>query len=241
MSVLRPGQFDITDRGIELAGLKSGARVIDIGCGEGDTVHHLEEDCGMKAEGIDISLSRIADAKEKFPGIDVKFGDGEFMDGYMSYTFDGIFMECSLRHINMPDEALHEAYCLLKPGGKLIISDLYEMEPDRDQMRAVRIEADRLSRRPHKEGDCDDRGMKFVDFRFGGVFYKDPLIRQLEEIGYHVIGFEDRTQELDDYITKSQADGDKDGLAGLCRDLQTEIAGRKRRIGYFLLVAAKPL
>ena len=73
---------------------------------------------------------------------------------------------------------------------------------------------------------------------------EDPeklLIRQLEEIGYHVIGFEDRTQELDDYIAKSQADGDKDGLAGLCRDLQTEIAGRKRRIGYFLLVAAKPL
>ena len=88
-------------------------------------------------------------------------------------------MESSLSLINMPDEALHEAYCVLKKGGRLIISDLYEKDPDEDQMRAVRIEADRQSRIPHKEGDCEERSLKFVDFRFEGAFYRDALIRQL--------------------------------------------------------------
>ena len=241
MSILRPGKFDITERGIEMAGLKPGSRILDVGCGEGDTVAHLNADLGMKAEGIDISLTRIADAKEKHPGIDVKFGDGEFMDGYMSYSFDGILMESSLSLINMPDESLHEAYCLLKKGGKLIISDLYEREPDRDQMRAVRIEADRQSKVPHKEGDCEDRGMKFVDFRFGGLFCKDPLIRQMEEIGYHILGFEDRSADLEEYLAQTPEKDGKTAMQQLCPNLQAEIGPRIRKIGYFVLAAAKPL
>ena len=148
MAYSRPGGRALTDRGLALAGLRSGSRILDIGCGEGDTVAYLKEVQGMDAEGIDMNLAKISAAKEQHPGIDVKFGDGEFLDDYMSYTFDGILMESCLSLINMPDEALHEARCVLKKGGKLIISDFYEKDPDRDQMRAVRIEADRQSRKP---------------------------------------------------------------------------------------------
>lgn len=242
MALLRPGEFAITDRGIEMAALSKGSKVLDIGCGEGDTIIHLQEDLGMTAEGIDINLARISEAKEKHPGIDVKFGDGEFLDGYMSYTFDGILMECSLSLINMPDEALHEAYCVMKKGGKLIISDLYEIDPDPEQMRAVRMEANRVAKIPHQEGDCDERGMKFVDFRFGGAFYREPLIRQLESIGFHVLGFEDRTEDLNNYVAQAVMDGEEgQGLEGLCPNLELETGGRKRKIGYFVLAAAKPL
>ena len=124
MAVLRPGELALTDKAIEIAGLKKGDRVLDIGCGEGDTVAHLME-LGMEAEGIDMSLKMLNAAKEKHPGINVKMGDGEFLDDYSSYTFDAITMECVLSLINIPDEALHEAWCVLKKGGKLIISDLY--------------------------------------------------------------------------------------------------------------------
>lgn len=240
MSVLRPGEFEITDRGIELAKLKEGSRVLDIGCGEGDTVNRLNTKYGMKAEGIEMSLPRISTAKEKYPGINVKFGDGEFLDEYMSFTFDAITMECVLSMINIPDEALHEAFCVMKKGGKLIISDVYEIDPDPKQVKAVEIEARRQAKIPHEEGDCEENPTRFVDFRFEGAFYKEPLIKQLEEeIGFKVLHFEDRTKNLEDYVAQTLMD--EGSLEGLCTNLKTEVGGKKRKIGYFLLVAQKPL
>lgn len=181
MTLFRPGEFDITDRALELAGLKEGSKFLDIGCGEGDTVAHLTEDCGMHAEGIDMNLRMINNAKEKHPGIDVKFGDGEFLDTYSSFTFDGVFMECVLSLINIPDEALHEVYCVLKKGGKLLLSDVYYKDPDPKKMKAVKIEAERLSKIPHKDGDCEENPVRFVDFRFNGAFYAEPLRSSLRK------------------------------------------------------------
>lgn len=243
MAYLRPGGAELTDRGLELAGLRSGSRVLDIGCGDGDTVAYLKETKGMDAEGIDLNLEKIAAAKAKHPDIDVKFGDGEFLDDYMSYTFDGILMESSLSMINMPDEALHEARCVLKKGGKLVISDFYERDPDRGQMRAVRIEADRQSRIPHQEGDCEDRGLKFVNFRFEGAFYQEPLLRQLEETGFQIIAFEDRSADLEEYLRRKEEEGTgrAAALTEMNRHLRTESGGKPRDIGYFLLAAVKPI
>lgn len=239
MAVFRPGEFTITDKATELAGLKKGDRVIDIGCGEGDTVAHLAEKFGFETEGIDMNLAMISEAKSKHPGINVKFGDGEFLDGYSSYTFDGVYMECVLSLINLPDEALHEAYCVLKKGGKLIISDMYEKDPDPKQLKAIKIEAERQSKIPHKEGDCENDQQRFVDFRFKGAFFKDPLIAQLKEIGYRIVEFEDRSQDLDNYVAQAVMDGEN--VEDLCPNLETEVSGKKRKIGYFFLVAEKPL
>lgn len=236
---MRPGDFKITDRGVSLAGLEKGSRVLDIGCGMGDTVNHLSADLGMKAEGIDMNLSLISEAKAKYPGIDVHFGDGEFLDDYSSFTFDGVFMECVLSLINIPDEALHEVYCVLKKGGRLIMSDIYEKSPDPGKLKAVKIEAERQSRIPHKEGDCEEDPKRFVDFRFEGAFFKDPLIAQLEDIGYEVKAFEDFSEDLDNYIAQLLMDGGS--LDDVMTDLNVKEAGKNRDIGYFLLVAEKPL
>ncbi|MDO4869854.1 MAG: class I SAM-dependent methyltransferase [Bacillota bacterium] len=210
-------EFALTDKGLDIAGLKKGSRILDVGCGEGDTVNHLNEQ-GYQAEGIDINLVKISAAKEKFPGIDVKFGDGSFLDNYMSFTFDGIMMEDTLSYINQPDEALHEAYCVMKKGGRLIIRDIYEKDPEEQKLTAVRMEASRRARIPHKEGECDEGTTeRYVDFRLNGAFFKEPFIRQLEdEIGFRVMKFEDLgTDEYD--------------------------AAADRHIGRFIVVAQKPI
>ena len=228
MAIARPGGFEVTDRALEIANYKKGSRILDIGCGGGDTVDHLNK-MGLNAEGIDINLAKIDEAKKAFPGINIKFGDGGFMDDYMSFTFDGIMMECSLSTFPQPDEALHEVYCVLKKGGRLIITDYYEKDPDPQQVKAVAIEAARQARMPHNEGDCEEGTVShFTDFCFEGAFYKEPLIRMLEdELGLRVMSFEDAGLQV--------------GADDLYTDVKTESAGKSRNLGYFILVAQKPV
>lgn len=211
--------FCTADKAMELAGFKKGSRILDIGCGEGDVTAHLAAKYDMQAEGIDMNLSAVSAAGEKHPEINVKFGDGEFLDDYSSFSFDGVFMQRVLALINIPDEALHEAYCVLKKGGRLVIVDAYYKNPDPKQMKALEIEAQRLSKAPRKEGDCEENPVRFVDFRFDDIFFAEPLKRQLEEIGYRVSVFEDIDAEPDERISAK---------------------GRKN-VGYFIMVAEKPL
>ena len=228
MTIARPGGFEVTDRALEKAKYKPGSRILDIGCGGGDTVDHLNK-MGLKAEGIDINLAKIDEGKKAFPGVNIKFGDGGFLDDYMSYTFDGIVMECSLSTFPQPDEALHEAYCVLKKGGRLIITDYYEKEPDPKQVQAVAIEAARQARIPHSEGDCEEGTVShFTEVCFEGAFYREPLVRMLEdELGLRVLMFEDAGLTL--------------GSDDLYTDVKTETAGKSRNLGYFILVAQKPV
>ena len=215
----RPENFCTADKALELAGFKKGSRILDIGCGDGDIVAYLARKCGMLAEGIDMNLSAVSAAKENYPEIVVRVGDGEFLDEYSSFTFDGVFMQRVLTLINIPDEALHEAYCVLKRGGKLVISDAYYKNPDPKQLKALRIEAQRLSKIPRKEGDCEENPVRFVDFRLNNILFAEPLKRQLEEIGYRISSFEDIDVEPDERVLENGKNG----------------------IGYFMMVAEKPL
>ena len=241
MSIMRPGKFDITDKAMEIWNLPEGSKVLEVGCGEGDTAQHLTDKYGFNVTGMDISLDMVDRAKKAHPDIEFMYGDGEFMDSFMSFTFDGVVMECVLSLINLADEALHEAYCVMKKGAKIFISDLYMRDPDPEQVKAIKIEADRIAKIPHEEGECDDVGksgeLRFLDFRFQGRFIEEPLIRQMEEIGFTNIRFEDRTDDLIEYVGQKIFDEGKDSL-----DTCLTCANNKdKKTGYFMLTAEKPL
>ncbi len=233
MSFLRPGKFDITDRAMEFCALEKGAEVLDVGCGDGTTAEHLQDKYGCRVTGIDLNLAKISEGKGRNKELDLRMGDGEFLDDFPSFSFDCVMMECTLSLINLPDEALHEAYCVLKKGGKLFISDLYLKKPDPMQVRAIKIEADRQAKFPHREGDCETGKQRFVDFRFEGAFLKDPLIAYLEELGYGIVAFEDRSADLDTYVAETIL---QEGSLDSC----VTCAKGKKGVGYFLLVAEKP-
>lgn len=235
MSLLRPGKFDITDKAMEIWNLPKGARVLDVGCGDGTSLEYVRDKYGFDMTGIDMSLKAINEGKERNADLDLRLADGEFLDEFSSYTFDGIMMECSLSLINLPDEALHEAYCVMKRGGRLFISDLYIKKPDPKMVKAVAIEAARQAKIPHQEGDCEKDEQRFVNFRFEGAFIKEQLIRYMEdEVGFKVKVFEDRSIDLDNYVgEKILQDGSLDTCVTACKD--------KKGIGYFMLIAEKPI
>jgi phenylacetate-coenzyme A ligase PaaK-like adenylate-forming protein len=98
-----PGGAPLTERAIRLARLREGARILDIGCGDGDTVSLLRKR-GFDAVGID-------EGAENLP-----FGSSEF---------DCAMFECVLSVLDDPRAALREAMRVLTPSGRLIVSDMY--------------------------------------------------------------------------------------------------------------------
>ena len=229
--MLRPGNFDITESAVKAAGFKEGDKVLDIGCGYGDTIRFLKDEYKLEPTGIDMNLRFVEEGSAKNPDLDIRFGDGEFLDEFSSKTFDGVFMECVLSLINIPDEALHEAYCVLKKGGKLVLSDLFHVNPERKFVEAVKIEAMRQAGKKHEEGDCEDRPPRAVDFRHDGKFIIGPLADELERMGFLITHFEDRTDDLTQYMAEVILNGEEDSI--ICN------VKNRKNTGYFMLVAEK--
>lgn len=116
-NMLRPGGLGLTARGIALAGFAPGAKLLDVACGNGETLAFLQGR-GYAAQGVDRDPARVAAVK------DAALAQAERLP-YDDNSFDGVFMECCLCDFEWPQRALVEAGRVLVPQGKLLLSDLY--------------------------------------------------------------------------------------------------------------------
>lgn len=232
--MLSPGKFEITDKAMEICKMPKGAKVLEIGCGEGDTTERLEKKYGYDVSAIDLNLEMVSKAKKRGLKADIKYGDGEFLEDFSSWTFDCVTMECVLSLINLPDEALHEAICMLKKGGKLFISDLYIKNPEPEKLKAIKIEAERQAKLQKADNQCSDdcaeeHKKRFTTFRLENRFLLEPLVEELKSIGFKIIHEENRSLDLDNFVAQSVMDGKK---------IDCNMKGKKDT-GYFMLIAEK--
>lgn len=115
-----PGGKMLTKRMIQKAlqggWLASHCRLLDLGCGSGETVRLLR---GMdfNAEGIDLS----ADLNQSH----LVRGDASLLP-WEEESFQGVLAECTLS-VTGTDEVLPEVLRILKPGGIFLVSDLFEL------------------------------------------------------------------------------------------------------------------
>lgn len=94
--------------------LPAGARVLDIGCGNGDSLEILHR-WGFECWGLDQSPAGITAVRDRIP-IEVRLGsiyENDLGDG----TFDMILMSHVMEHLPEPARAASEVRRLLKPGG----------------------------------------------------------------------------------------------------------------------------
>lgn len=103
---------------------KTGASVLDVGCGAG-RVSHLLEKRGFDVTGIDPSEPLVERARSRFPEIDFRVGDIADSDipseefDYVVFSYYGLdYLFPGSRRL----QALREIYRVMKPGGFFLLS-----------------------------------------------------------------------------------------------------------------------
>ena len=107
-----PDGENMTRELISLALLPLGARILDMGAGDGETVALLRS-MGYDAVGFD----RVASEN-------VSAGDMTALP-FESSSFDAVISECAFSVCGDTEKAFCEAHRVLKPFGKLLLSDVY--------------------------------------------------------------------------------------------------------------------
>lgn len=110
---------------IAFCGLKKGASVLDVGCGQG-FFSHLFGKSGMRVHGIDISETGIRAAQEVYGNVAITFAVSDIETATFPELFDCVFVRsCSLYDTHTfptQNEPTHNLLRHLKAGGKFIFA-----------------------------------------------------------------------------------------------------------------------
>ena len=97
---------------------KTGARVLDVGCGVGQVVARLNE-AGFAAHGVDVSqpnidrAKKICDRCQLYDGMKLPFADRYFASAGALNV---------LEHVDEPEAFIRDMVRVVEPGGKIVLS-----------------------------------------------------------------------------------------------------------------------
>lgn len=124
---LRPGGLALTRLALQAARLAKGSRVLDLGCGLGETLEELAAQ-GYEAVGLDASPLLLQQAQNRHPALGLHLGQAEALP-FAPACFDAAVCECCCTLFSQPEMALAELHRVLRPGGRLLLSDFYRINP----------------------------------------------------------------------------------------------------------------
>ncbi len=120
----------LTLKVIDFMNIEDGDAVLDAGCGTGAATFEIKEQYpNTTVHGINLALNQLISARTFAQEAGVPGAFFELQDyletGFKDESFDKIVFIESIAHAQTKKQALAEAYRLLKPGGSLIIADIF--------------------------------------------------------------------------------------------------------------------
>ena len=222
---LRPGGLRLTERALSFCSFSHGARILDVGCGNGSTVAYLIRHHRFEAVGVDPSPVLLRSGLRQKDRLPLVQAMGEALP-FPGRGWDGVIIECSLSVAEDADRVLRECYRVLAMGGRLILTDVY--------LRAAFVGV---------AGQSLPTG-----WNISGAMTREDLTGKLTHHGFRVEVWEDHSRVLKEFLAQliladspmlqlwcpvGQGGGE---VGGFRRPLETIINAKP---GYFLSVAQK--
>jgi len=176
---LRPGGLKLTKDAVEFCQLKPKAKLLDIGCGIGNSIAYLEKNYDVDVIGIDPSEKLLNIARNNHPKLEFIKASAENLP-FKSEEFHMVLTECSLSLVEDIKKGLKEITRVLKEDGYLIINDVYAKE-NTYLKELKKIPINTCMRSLH---DIDE--LRFI----------------LENYGFNIVLFKDYSQYLKELMVK---------------------------------------
>jgi cyclopropane fatty-acyl-phospholipid synthase-like methyltransferase len=228
----------LTDMVIERLSVLPGQRVLDVGCGNGAPAVRVAQATKADVVSIDIGPHQLHLAKERVIAerleyrITVQHAEVDDMP-FANESFDAAWSSECLMHVPDWTESLRHIARVLRPGGRLVITDCVERAPVDSETRAflddyyatMHCRYNKLDEIPQLVRDA---GLELVE---------------LTEIGEHILK---RTMKAVDHGLRERAK-DIEAKRGMPAEITDKIGKQGVRFselpeaGYAVMVARKPL
>jgi len=111
---------DAEEQALVDLGLPALGRLLDLGCGPGAVAARIgARRPGLGIFGVDRDLAVLAQARRRVTALRADAADLPFA----STSFDAVHARLVLRHLADPARALAEMHRVLRPGGRVVVSD----------------------------------------------------------------------------------------------------------------------
>lgn len=120
---------NLRKKAVAKAKIQAGKLAADIGAGTGFMTEELVRK-GLRVIAVDQSEAMLVEMKRKFDSSDtIEYRIGDFNNlPLQNETVDYVFANMYLHHVDLPRVAIEEMARVLKPNGKVIITDMDEHE-----------------------------------------------------------------------------------------------------------------
>jgi len=166
---------------LSLLALRSGERVLDLGCGRGQETLEAAKLVGEGglAVGLDLTPEMVRAAVERAAAegcVNVRFvvGDMERLP-FLPESFDAVMSNCAINHAGDKSRVYREVHRVLKTGGRFVISDPVTRYPLPQEIK----------RNPCQWAMC-----------FGGVVTEQEYLQCIREAGFRRVEIINRREYL---------------------------------------------